>query len=106
MNRLVEKPSIEEAPSNVAALGRYILTPKIFEALETTPVGKGGEIQLTDGMDILRQTQNIMAYDFAGKRYDTGDKLGYLKAIVEFALIHKDLGEGFQDYIKEISSML
>lgn len=106
VNRLVEKPSIAEAPSNVAALGRYVLTPEIFEALEKTPLGKGGEIQLTDGMDILRETQDIMAYDFEGKRYDTGDKLGYLKATVEFALEHAGVKEGFKDYLKELSKTL
>lgn len=106
VKRFIEKPPVEKAPSNVAALGRYVLTPEIFEALEKTPVGKGGEIQLTDGMDILRNDQKIMAYDFTGKRYDTGDKLGYLKATVEFALEHEDLKEGFKDYIKEISKTL
>lgn len=106
VNRLVEKPSIDEAPSNVAALGRYVLTPEIFEALEKTPLGKGGEIQLTDGMDILRETQDIMAYDFEGKRYDTGDKLGYLKATVEFALEHAGVKDGFKEYLKELSKSL
>lgn len=103
VNRLVEKPSVDDAPSNVAALGRYVLTPEIFEALEKTPIGKGSEIQLTDGMDILRETQKIMAYDFTGKRYDTGDKLGYLKATVEFALGHEQLKEDFKAYLKELA---
>lgn len=103
VNRLIEKPSVEDAPSNVAALGRYVLTPEIFEALEKTPVGKGSEIQLTDGMDILRETQKIMAYDFTGKRYDTGDKLGYLKATVEFALEHEQLKEDFKAYLEELT---
>jgi len=106
VSRLIEKPSVEEAPSNVAALGRYVLTPEIFECLERTPRGKGDEIQLTDGMDILRETQKIMAYDFTGKRYDTGDKLGYLKATVEFALEHNQLKDGFKEYLKEISKTL
>lgn len=106
VKRLVEKPSIEEAPSNVAALGRYVLTPEIFECLERTPRGKGDEIQLTDGMDLLRESQKIMAYDFTGKRYDTGDKLGYLKATVEFALEHETLKEGFKAYLKELSKGL
>jgi len=106
VSRLIEKPSVEEAPSNVAALGRYVLTPEIFECLERTPRGKGDEIQLTDGMDILRETQKIMAYDFTGKRYDTGDKLGYLKATVEFALEHNQLKDGFKEYLKEVSKTL
>ncbi|MBN2897990.1 MAG: UTP--glucose-1-phosphate uridylyltransferase GalU [Clostridia bacterium] len=106
VKRLVEKPSVVSAPSNVAALGRYILTPEIFEALEKTPVGKGGEIQLTDGMDILRETQKILAYDFSGKRYDTGDKLGYLKATVEFALKHEVLKDDFKDYVKALAETL
>lgn len=106
VKRLVEKPSIEEAPSNVAALGRYVLTPEIFECLERTPRGKGDEIQLTDGMDLLRESQKIMAYDFTGKRYDTGDKLGYLKATVEFALEHETLKERFKAYLKELSKGL
>lgn len=106
VKRLVEKPSIEDAPSNVAALGRYVLTPEIFECLERTPRGKGDEIQLTDGMDLLRESQKIMAYDFTGKRYDTGDKLGYLKATVEFALEHEGLKDGFKAYLKEISKDL
>jgi UTP--glucose-1-phosphate uridylyltransferase len=100
VNRLIEKPAIEEAPSNVAALGRYVLTPEIFECLERTPRGKGDEIQLTDGMDLLRETQKIMAYDFTGKRYDTGDKLGYLKATVEFGLEHNKLKDDFKAYLK------
>lgn len=106
VKRLIEKPSIDEAPSNVAALGRYVLTPEIFECLEKTPRGKGDEIQLTDGMDLLRETQKIMAYDFSGKRYDTGDKLGYLKATVEFALEHEGLKDGFKEYLKEIGKTL
>lgn len=106
VNRLIEKPTIDEAPSNIAALGRYVLTPEIFECLERTPRGKGDEIQLTDGMDLLRETQKIMAYDFTGKRYDTGDKLGYLKATVEFALEHEGLKDGFKAYLKEISKGL
>jgi UTP--glucose-1-phosphate uridylyltransferase len=106
VKRLVEKPDVDEAPSTVAALGRYVLTPEIFEALEQTPVGKGGEIQLTDGMDILRETQKIMAYDFTGKRYDTGDKLGYLKATVEFALEHNSLKDDFKVYLKALINEL
>jgi len=106
VNRLIEKPAIAEAPSNVAALGRYVLTPEIFSCLEKTPRGKGDEIQLTDGMDLLRETQKIMAYDFTGKRYDTGDKLGYLKATVEFGLAHDKLKDDFRAYLKELAQVL
>lgn len=83
---LVEKPSIEEAPTNVAILGRYIITPKIFEILENTKPGKGGEIQLTDALLELMEQEAMYAYDFQGMRYDVGDKLGFLQATVEYAL--------------------
>lgn len=83
---MVEKPSISEAPSRVAALGRYVITPEVFEVLEQTEPGKGGEIQLTDALCVMAHTGNVYAYCFEGKRYDTGDKLGFLKATVEYAL--------------------
>ncbi len=99
---LVEKPSIEEATSNIAILGRYILAPEIFEAIENTQVGKGGEIQLTDALINLNKNSEILAYDFEGKRYDAGDKLGYLKATVEFALEKEEVKEEFKKYLKEL----
>ncbi len=99
---LVEKPSIEEAKSNIAILGRYILTPDIFDAIDNTKVGKGGEIQLTDALINLNKNSEIFAYDFEGKRYDAGDKLGYLKATVEFALEKEDVKEEFKKYLKEL----
>ncbi len=99
---LVEKPSIDSAPSNIAILGRYIINPAIFEILEHTQPGKGGEIQLTDGLKTLSQKEAMYAYNFVGKRYDVGDKIGFLKATVEFALRRDDLKEGFMDYLKEI----
>ncbi len=99
---LVEKPSVEEAPSNVAILGRYILDPKIFEVLEKTEIGKGGEIQLTDALVNLAKERNIIAYDFVGKRYDVGDKLGYLQATVEYALEKEELAEDFRNYLKSL----
>ncbi len=102
VDTLVEKPSIEEAPSNIAILGRYILDPKIFEVLEKTEVGKGGEIQLTDALVNLAKERNIIAYDFIGKRYDVGDKLGYLQATVEYALERKELKEDFKSYLKSL----
>lgn len=98
---LVEKPSIQEAPSNVAILGRYIITPAIFEILEHTKPGKGGEIQLTDALKELAKQEKMYAYNFKGKRYDVGDKLGFLKATVEFALRRGDLKKEFLDYLNE-----
>ena len=86
VKRLVEKPSVDEAPSNVAILGRYIITPQIFEILENTAPGKGNEIQLTDALETLIKNEAMYAYDFEGRRYDVGDKLGFLQATVEFAL--------------------
>jgi UTP--glucose-1-phosphate uridylyltransferase len=83
---IVEKPRLEEAPSNIGAIGRYVFTPDIFECLKHTPPGVGGEIQLTDGIRILLQVQEIYAHAFQGKRYDTGDKAGYIEAIIDFAL--------------------
>jgi UTP--glucose-1-phosphate uridylyltransferase len=96
---LVEKPAPEDAPSDLAIIGRYILTPEIFEHLDRTAAGRGGEIQLTDGLRSLLTQQPICAYSFEGKRYDTGDKLGFLKATVEFALRRPDLGAAFRDYL-------
>lgn len=99
---LVEKPSIEEAPSNIAILGRYIITPKVFEILSRTKPGKGNEIQLTDALLELLKEEAIYSYNFEGKRYDVGDKLGYLEATVEFALRNNELKEEFTDYLKSI----
>lgn len=99
---LVEKPSVEEAPSNVAIMGRYILTPDIFEMIEKTAPGKGGEIQLTDALMLLNEEKGIYAFEFEGKRYDTGDKLGYLIATVEYALRNEELSTDFRDYLKTI----
>jgi len=99
---LVEKPSPEEAPSDLAIIGRYILTPDIFAHLEKTSAGRGGEIQLTDGLRSLLRRRTIYAYRFTGQRYDTGDKLGFLKATVEFALRRADLGAAFRAYLKDL----
>lgn len=96
---LVEKPSREEAPSNIAILGRYIINPSIFEILEHTKPGKGGEIQLTDGLKELASREAMYAYIFEGRRYDVGDKQGFLEATVEFALRREDLREEFLDYL-------
>lgn len=99
---LVEKPSPAEAPSNLAIIGRYILTPGIFEALENTKPGKGGEIQLTDGLKLLMEKQPIYAYEFQGIRHDAGDKLGFLKATVEFGLKNEEFGNEFRNYLQKL----
>lgn len=96
---LVEKPNVEEAPSNIAILGRYIITPEIFNILDHTEPGKGGEIQLTDALKILISQEAMYAYNFQGRRYDVGDKLGFLQATVEFALQKEELKEPFMKYL-------
>lgn len=99
---MVEKPKLEDAPSNLAIIGRYILTPTVFETLAETQAGAGGELQLTDGMKLLLKREKMYAYVYEGKRHDTGDKLGFLKATVEFALKRDDLGEPFREYLKTL----
>lgn len=99
---LVEKPSPAAAPSNLAIIGRYILAPEIFTALEQTKPGKGGEIQLTDGLKLLMEKQPIYAYKFQGVRHDAGDKLGFLKATVEFGLKNGEFGDAFRAYLKTL----
>jgi UTP--glucose-1-phosphate uridylyltransferase len=99
---LVEKPAPHEAPSNLAIIGRYILTPEIFPALEHTKPGKGGEIQLTDGLKLLMKKQPIYAFEFTGVRHDAGDKLGFLKATVEFGLKNKEFGQEFRSYLQKL----
>jgi UTP--glucose-1-phosphate uridylyltransferase len=100
---LVEKPKLADAPSNLAVIGRYILTPAVFETLSDIKPGAGGELQLTDGLRGLLQCEKIYAYVYEGRRHDTGDKLGFLKATVEFALKREDLGAKFRDYLKNLS---
>ena len=102
INSIVEKPPVEKAPSFYAALGRYVISPDFFDFLAKTKVAKNGELQFTDALNIQAAEQNICAYDFEGKRYDVGDKLGYLKATVEYALRDQNLKEGFYDYLKTI----
>lgn len=104
IDELVEKPSLKEAPSRLAVMGRYILRPEIFQALEQTPIGQGGELQLTDAINILNQQQAIFAYNFNGKRYDVGDKLGFIKATIDFALNREDLQDEVFQYMSEIVS--
>ena len=103
---LIEKPSIEEAPSNIAILGRYIVTPRIFDILDNTNPGKGNEIQLTDALLQLVKEEAMYAYNFEGRRYDVGDKLGYLQATVEYALRKPELREGFIEYLENIMKTL
>jgi UTP--glucose-1-phosphate uridylyltransferase len=100
---LVEKPRPEEAPSNLAVIGRYLLTPTVFETLADLKAGAGGELQLTDGLRQLLKKEKIYGYVFEGKRHDTGDKLGFLKATVEFALKRPDLGGPLRQYLKSLN---
>lgn len=106
VTNMVEKPKVEEAPSQMAVLGRYIITPDVFEVLSKTTPGIGGEIQLTDALKVMAGYENVYAYNFDGLRYDLGDKLGFLKATVEFALRRDDLKEDFKAYLKEISGKI
>ena len=99
---IVEKPKPGEASSNLAVVGRYILTPAIFDLLETTPRGAGGEIQLTDAISKLLQHEDVFAFRFDGRRYDCGNKLGYLQATVEYGLKHAEIGDEFQAYLKSL----
>ena len=96
---LVEKPPVEEAPSRLAVLGRYIISPEIFDILETTQPGRGGEIQLTDALKKLSEREPVYAYEFEGRRYDVGDKQGFLEATVDFALKRPDLRDPFLRYL-------
>jgi len=102
IGNLVEKPKFQDAPSKLAVIGRYVLTPTVFETLEQTPLGAGGELQLTDGLRLLLQRERLYGYVFDGKRHDTGDKLGFLKATVEFALKRPDLGGSLREWLKEL----
>ena len=102
VRNMVEKPKLEEAPSNLAIIGRYILTPAIFDVLDRTPLGAGGELQLTDGLRLLLKQEKIFGYRFEGRRHDAGDKLGFLKATVEFALKRPELRDQFREYLKSL----
>lgn len=103
---MIEKPALAEAPSRMAVLGRYIIRPEIFSILQNTEPGKGGEIQLTDALKVLAQRDTVYAYNFEGRRYDLGDKLGFLEATVEFALRRSDLGDPFRAYLKQLAETL
>jgi UTP--glucose-1-phosphate uridylyltransferase len=100
---IVEKPKPEDAPSNLAVVGRYILTPRIFELLEKTSRGAGNEIQLTDAIAALLKEEQVLAYEFDGQRYDCGSKLGYLKATIEYGLKHPELGDEFRNYLQTLT---
>ena len=98
---VVEKPKTEDAPSNYATLGRYVLSPKIFEYLKTQTPGAGGEIQLTDSIRRLMKEEKVYAYNFEGVRYDAGDKFGYVSAVIDFALERDDLREKVLEHLKK-----
>jgi UTP--glucose-1-phosphate uridylyltransferase len=104
MTRIVEKPPKDKAPSNLAVIGRYVLTPKIFEKLEQTPHGAGGEIQLTDAIEALMAEQSVYAYEFEGTRYDAGTTMGWLKATVDLALQRPELAEEFRAHLRSIDT--
>jgi UTP--glucose-1-phosphate uridylyltransferase len=99
---IVEKPAPQDAPSTLAVVGRYLLTPGIFDKLEQTQAGSGEEIQLTDAIAALLADEPVIAYPFRGKRYDCGSKLGYLEATVEYGLSHPELGDDFADYLRQL----
>lgn len=102
VNDMVEKPAIDAAPSRMAVLGRYVISPEIFEILEQTKPGKGGEIQLTDALKVLAKQENMTALSFEGRRYDVGDKEGFLEATIEYALRRDDLKDKFIEYLKNL----
>ena len=102
INNIVEKPSVEEAPSNLAVVGRYVFSAEIWDLLEKTPVGVGDEIQLTDAIDMLIEKETVEAFHMTGESFDCGDKIGYMKAFVEYGLHHYKLGDTFKKYLKEI----
>lgn len=106
VSHFVEKPKPEDAPSDLAIIGRYLLKPEVFDILENQAPGAGGEIQLTDAIDTLNKSQRVFAREFLGKRYDVGDKLGFVKTNVEFALKHPDIKDEFHDWLKEFSKNL
>jgi UTP--glucose-1-phosphate uridylyltransferase len=99
LDDIVEKPSPEEAPSNIGAIGRYVFTPEILDCIKQTDKGVGGEIQLTDGIRLLNEKQKVYAYKFTGKRYDTGDKVEYVKAVIDFALNKEEMKEQIKEHI-------
>jgi UTP--glucose-1-phosphate uridylyltransferase len=106
VKQIVEKPKPKEAPSNLAVVGRYLLSPAIFDRLENIGKGAGGEIQLTDGIAALLASESVYAYEFEGKRYDCGSKLGYLQATVEYGMKHETLGPKFTEYMRGLTGKI
>jgi UTP--glucose-1-phosphate uridylyltransferase len=100
VEEMVEKPPVDEAPSDLAIIGRYILPPDIFPILQRTPPGRGGEVQITDALSILAREKGVLAYEFEGDRYDAGDQLGFLKANVVFGLRKADIGPRLEEFLK------
>ena len=105
IEEIVEKPKIEDVPSNIAAVGRYVFTPEIFGCIKKTPTGVNNELQIADSIKILKQSQEVYASGFSGKRYDIGDKLGYIQAIIDFSLENEEIGRNVREYVKKIASM-
>ncbi len=103
LDEIIEKPKVEDAPSTIAAIGRYVFTPEIFDCLHQTELGVGGEIQLTDAIRLLNARQKIYAYQFTGRRYDTGDRMGYIEAIIESALEQEDLRNKLMAYLGQVT---
>lgn len=106
ISRMVEKPKVEEAPSNLAVVGRYVFSAAIWDLLERTPIGVGDEIQLTDAIDMLIEKEIVEAFQMTGKSFDCGDKIGYMQAFVEYGLKHEKLGKEFKDYLKTLAKTL
>lgn len=106
VRKFVEKPAVDEAPSDLAIIGRYLLTPEIFGILENQKPGKGGEVQLTDAIDTLNQTQRVFAHEFKGERYDVGNKLGYVMTNVEYGLKHPEIADELKDYILSVADRI
>ena len=102
LDTMVEKPSLEDAPSNLAIVGRYILNPSIFKFIEETEVGKGGEIQLTDAMERMMKVEGFLGYEFTGERYDAGDKFGFLQANIAYAMKRRDIAPRLKAYMREL----
>jgi len=105
IENIIEKPRIEEAPSNIASIGRYVFMPEIFDCIKQTPPGINNELQIADSINILRQSQKVYASAFSGKRYDIGDKLGYIQAIIDFALENEEIGSDVIEYIKKVAGL-
>jgi len=104
--KMVEKPAKEDAPSNLAVVGRYVFSSGIWDLLEKTPAGVGDEIQLTDAIDMLIEQETVEAFHMTGKTFDCGDKLGYMEAFVEYSLRHNKFGEAFKKYLKDLVKTL